>query len=66
MDPDTGEVIGLTSEQRQMRPLGVLERDGVVPISNDVADLLRAGMRARNRSERRTARRLRLSRERSR
>ena len=58
MSPNTGEVLELTLEQRGMKPSAVLERDGVVPISNDVADLLRAGMEARNRSERRQARQM--------
>ncbi len=60
MSPDTGEVVELTAEQRGMKPSDVLERDGVVPISDDVAGLLRAGMKARNRSERRLSRRMQL------
>ncbi len=59
MSPDTGELTVLTPEQKGMEPSKVFERDGIVPISDDVADLLRRGMKARNRSERRLARRLR-------
>lgn len=58
MSPNTGELVELTAEQRGMRPSDILERDGIVPISDDVSDLLRAGMKARNRSERRMARQL--------
>ena len=58
MSPNTGELVVLTPEQQSMEPSAVLERDGVVPISDDVADLLRAGMKARNRSERRQVRRM--------
>ncbi len=60
MSPDTGEIVELTAVQRRMKPSEVLERDGVVPVSDDVVGLLRAGMKARNRAERRTARRMHL------
>ena len=60
MNPNTGELVVLTAEQQEMEPSAVLRRDRIVPISAAVADLLRAGMEARNRSERRLQRRLRL------
>lgn len=58
MNPYTGELTQLSNEQKEMTPLEVLKRDGVIPVSDNVADLLRAGMRARNRSERRLAKRI--------